>query len=797
MTRCCSLVVLAGCAGLTSAAFGQWVNFQNETATRLIASPSVGSNDPEEKDYAWGDFDQDGDIDLVVVRKSPATSIGRRRNVLLMNEGIAEGHSINGVLVDRTAEYASAANDGGQGMLDMTDDRDVVAADINGDGWLDLVTATTYGQGLTKTISHPRVYLNQGESNGVWQGFFYDEPRFPNLGAAPNFCAVGIGDVSGDKAPDLYFVDYDNISATPYEDKLLINNGSGSFTDQSNSRMTSAMLASGFGSAAWIADMNGDGWLDVIKSENGPAKISYNGGSGFFNQFHTAFSSATYFVSVGDLNNDGRLDLVTSNDGTDVYKLNTSPPGSTGLATFNPTNFTFPGSGGFGSSSRYGDLNNDGYLDVMIADVDVDVPPPTCNSWKMYRNLGNAPNVTMSNQGTGGITPVNCAFDNAVFDINGDGWLDIVLGRASTTMGTAVWMNQPPSGLVFNYPQGLPGFIDANETHAFEVNVAGVGSAVPQANSAVLHYSVNGGAFTSVPMTAIQGNLYSATLPAVPCADLINFYVSATSTTGTPFTDPSNAPAETYNVFAASGTQITLEERFEGDTSSWTVVNFGLTAGAWQVADPNGTVNAGAIAAPDEDAGANEDVKCFVTENGPVGGPANANDVDGGPTRLLSPTFDLAGTDAIISYQRWMYCEDQGTPDGDFLITEVSNDGGITWTLVHQTGGTGSTWQAVDFRIGEFVDPTSQMRVRFSVADNPNNSVTEAGIDNFLIEELVCGAICPADVAGNDGQVDVSDLLAVINAWGPCSGCAADIDDSGVVDVSDLLAVINGWGPCP
>ena len=54
---------------------------------------------------------------------------------------------------------------------------------------------------------------------------------------------------------------------------------------------------------------------------------------------------------------------------------------------------------------------------------------------------------------------------------------------------------------------------------------------------------------------------------------------------------------------------------------------------------------------------------------------------------------------------------------------------------------------------------------------------------------------CLADVTG-DGTVDVSDILAVIAAWGPCKGCPEDIDDSGAVDVGDVLAVIAAWGLC-
>lgn len=57
-------------------------------------------------------------------------------------------------------------------------------------------------------------------------------------------------------------------------------------------------------------------------------------------------------------------------------------------------------------------------------------------------------------------------------------------------------------------------------------------------------------------------------------------------------------------------------------------------------------------------------------------------------------------------------------------------------------------------------------------------------------------APCPSDL-NTDGTVNVSDLLAVIAAWGPCVNCPEDIDGSGGVDVTDLLSVIAAWGDCP
>ena len=66
--------------------------------------------------------------------------------------------------------------------------------------------------------------------------------------------------------------------------------------------------------------------------------------------------------------------------------------------------------------------------------------------------------------------------------------------------------------------------------------------------------------------------------------------------------------------------------------------------------------------------------------------------------------------------------------------------------------------------------------------------------ENDLSTSDDCGdPTVPGDVNG-DGIVNVSDILAVMDAWGPCDGCSADLNNDGIVDVVDLLEVVGNWG---
>jgi len=79
----------------------------------------------------------------------------------------------------------------------------------------------------------------------------------------------------------------------------------------------------------------------------------------------------------------------------------------------------------------------------------------------------------------------------------------------------------------------------------------------------------------------------------------------------------------------------------------------------------------------------------------------------------------------------------------------------------------------------------------------PGSDVPWYGGDSQGVEASESQAeTCGADI-NCDGVVDVTDLLAVIAAWGDCpadAACPEDTDGDGVVDVTDLLAVIAAWG---
>ncbi len=412
---------------------GQWINFEDVSASRIVTDDldpdPVGLTDTFEKDLEVGDVDRDGDLDVIVARKVRFSNPGGKRNALFMNEG--------GTFVDRSAELVPD-------FADLTDDRDVVLVDVDGDGWDDMVTATTFSD-------QPRVYMNLGEiiEGGIWAGFDWEpnDNRIPPFSPGPKFCAVAAGDIDNDGDQDLIFVDYSN----DLEDRLMINDGNGFFSDQTKSRFSDpSMWESAFGTDAQIVDMNGDGARDIIKISTlggnpSSVRVIYNAGEaelGTFDHMQHAYVGSTYMMEVGDLNNDSRPDIYVVNDGQDIYALNTGNDGAGHVLWNIVVVDNSPVSDTFGGNVKLVDLDNNGFLDVLLSDVDTDFQ--FCDRQPVaMRNDGSTPTPDIYDP-LNGVQPPwmpEGAFDMVGADFNGDGRLDIWAG---TCNGNRLYFAESP-----------------------------------------------------------------------------------------------------------------------------------------------------------------------------------------------------------------------------------------------------------------------------------------------------------------------------------------------------------------
>ncbi|MBL9148531.1 MAG: VCBS repeat-containing protein [Phycisphaerae bacterium] len=829
-------------AALASTATAQWVTFENQTATRLVAPPNLVVNDVLEKDFAWGDLDNDGDVDLVVMRKFPGHNQGGFPNLLLMNEG--------GVLVDRTTEYASDSDVlGDGGFLAPTNDRQAELVDVDNDGWLDVVTCTTMSDQVDAILGQPRVYRNKGNGrDGAWLGLRFEDERIPELKAAngtpanPRFCSMAVADLTGDGYVDIFYVDADGGNApgaticfdlnhdgdtsdpgecqlcaaeTPsndFQNKFLVNAGAanpGFFIDSTTTFFTASQLASTFGNGVFIEDMDGDGLKDVVRAD----MLTQGPNVGILRALDadgTAWSGPdiVYVTSLNnvapiDVNGDGAMDIVMVDQALDKFLINTGngPDGFPNFSVFQISDSATVGTGG--NSIVVADLDKDGWDDVITADAHPDQQllgfcGSSFDRMHIYRNT--FPTVGLSSNTLdeiGQVIPndsLGSTFDVAAIDINGDTWLDLVIGRCA---GIDIWINTPPFGISFTYPNGRPWTLVPGESTSFDVNVSVLGGGPIVEGSLTLVSRINGGPWSDSPLSGGPVT-YHATLPAARCGDVVDYYLSGVVTEGNvTTTDPDGAPAAFHSAVPATPGLITAyATEFENGPEGWTTQSVGAGAtGAWELGDPVGTFASGAAANPEND-NTIEGVSCWTTDNGPVGGAATANDVDNGPVRLLSPTIVVPPLAMLeVSYAAWVYCNDSADPnEADVLAVECSFDGGVTWHHVRNVGTTSGAWQTFTDAVGPVTGTTVQ--VRLSVQDLANNSITEAGVDSFGIKATQCVAAptCPSDLTA-DGTVDGADLAALLGAWGRAGG-SADLDRSGLVDGGDLAVLLGSWGGC-
>ncbi|MFK7886817.1 MAG: thrombospondin type 3 repeat-containing protein [Gammaproteobacteria bacterium] len=333
-----------------------------------------------------------------------------------------------------------------------------------------------------------------------------------------------------------------------------------------------------------------------------------------------------------------------------------------------------------------------------------------------------------------------------------------------------------PKLLSFSYPNGQPATTAPDSPTLLSVEISEVGAAIDPA-TAVLQASIDGVAQTPVALSGIGDGIFQGELPAAPCGSVIEYFVTAQNIEGDTFRDPAEG---SYEVNVVTQVITTFEDTFLSDTG-WSATQTDLTSGEWLRDTPIGTG-----AQPGGGWPGDADNLCFFTGQGTPGGGIGEADLDGGPAILTSPSMDFSAADGQISYVYWMSNDD----GDDSLVVELSSNGGPWVEAKRYTGGVGG-WVEDNVPVGASVTPTADVRIRFVVADNPNDSVTEAAIDSVRGEVFVCDATVDTDGDGVSDDLDNCTEVAnadQIDSNGDGFGniCDADLNNDGVINVTDL-----------
>ena len=357
------------------------------------------------------------------------------------------------------------------------------------------------------------------------------------------------------------------------------------------------------------------------------------------------------------------------------------------------------------------------------------------------------------------------------------------------------------TGLDIVFPDGLPSLVSSGggDTLRIEIVPSPADPLVP--GSGTFHVDTGSGfqQFALVPESATPSRPPSPRPPSARSS--VEYFISFDLQSGTTVTAPAGASPQSSSVFVTlAADEVDVDDLYDFESPvgfSAGAPGDDATTGVWVRVNPNGTE-----AQPEND-NTPSGALAWVTGQGTPGGSLGENDIDDGVTSLVSNQIDLSATQsATISYARWYSNNTGAAPNADVFEVFVSDDDGQTYALVETVGpagaGTSGGWIETGFVVGDFVELTSTIRVKFVASDLGDGSVVEAGIDDVRIFGVSCAAAsCPGDTNG-DGIVDTEDLGALIAAWGPAgSNTPDDLDGNGVVDTSDLGSLIAAWGECP
>jgi hypothetical protein len=323
--------------------------------------------------------------------------------------------------------------------------------DFDGNGYADLAVG-----------SAGRVDIFYGGSSGLQAapGTTLTAPT----GATDFGVSVGAGDTNGDGYPDLAV---GSTEAASGAGKVYVFEGQNGGLSSSYATITGTIGGGALGAAIAVADVNGDGYADVVigatavRNGNGStgAVYLYEGAPGGIATSQTqaltpTVATVTGFgasLAMGDINQDGAADLAVgtlSSGAGDGYVFVYLGGGVSGFVTPGTTLSGPAGAlNGFGFSVAFGDINGDGFADLAVG-ANVYFSGGASSAVYVYdgshSGIGTTPATLRSPEAENGFgTNVSIA------DFNSDGYDELAVGSPppdATSIGAAAIYNGAHGG---------------------------------------------------------------------------------------------------------------------------------------------------------------------------------------------------------------------------------------------------------------------------------------------------------------------------------------------------------------